>query len=93
MDSIEQRFVGQWPHWFEGIRGQLSRPLLHGMSRLAKIDQAQRLIAELPHVSGLEFVEEVLRRLGVRYRGSRRASVRYLRASSVAGEANQAVAA
>lgn len=68
MHSIEERIVDRWPHWFAGLRGRFAQPLLRGLSRFTRIDEAQRLVAALPHLNGLEFVEEVLRRLDVRYR-------------------------
>lgn len=68
MQSIEERIVARWPGWFAGAAGRWTRPLLRGLKRYTRIDQAEELIAALPHLSGLEFVEGALRRLDVRYR-------------------------
>lgn len=68
MQSIEERIVERWPAWFAAATGRWTRPLLRGLRRYTRIDQAEQLVAALPHLSGLEFVEVALWRLDVRYR-------------------------
>ena len=67
MQSIETRIVERWPQFFSGVSGHFTRPLLRRFSGYTRINQAERLVAALPHLAGLEFVEGVLRHLDVRY--------------------------
>jgi len=68
MQSIQQHIVDRWPHWFAGTLGQITRPLLKKVHQYTRLDRAEQLVAALPQVSGLEFVEAVLRHLDARYR-------------------------
>lgn len=67
MHSIEERVIERWPRLFAGIPGRLTRPLLQGLKHYTRINAAEEILAALPHLSGLEFVEAALRHLDVRY--------------------------
>lgn len=68
MRSIQEQIQARWPAWFAGTLGRFTRPLLQGLHRFTRLDRAEALVAALPHLSGLEFVEGVLRHLDARYR-------------------------
>ncbi len=67
MQSIQGRIVDRWPHWFSGVPGKFTRPLLKHLHRYTRLDRAGQFVAEHPHLAGLEFVEGALRHFDVRY--------------------------
>ena len=68
MLEIESRMVERWPRWFEGFNARLARPLLRGFTDFTRLNAIERFLREHPHLTGLEFVEGVMRHLDVRYR-------------------------
>ena len=67
MQSIQGRIVDRWPHWFSGVSGRFTRPLLKHLHRYTRLDRAEQFVADHPHLAGLEFVEGALRHFDVRY--------------------------
>jgi putative hemolysin len=61
--SIEARF----PHWFRGGRGRVTRPLVGGLARLSRLDQANDFLRGNAHLRGFAFVDAALERLGSRW--------------------------
>jgi len=68
MLQIEARASERWPHWFKGINARIARPLLRGFSAFTRLDAIEQFLEQHPHLSGLEFVEGLMRFLDVRYR-------------------------
>lgn len=61
--SIESRF----PHWFRGARARVAQPLVGGLSRLARLDEANAFLRGHAHLRGLAFVDAALERLDCRW--------------------------
>lgn len=68
MLDFEKTIIQRWPGLFSGAGAGITRPILRGLHRFTGLAQAERFLAEHPHLEGLEFVEGILRHLDTRYR-------------------------
>ncbi|MCF7222577.1 lysophospholipid acyltransferase family protein [Marilutibacter chinensis] len=67
MGKIEQRLQQRFPHWFNGRRARLSRPLLRTLGRWSRLDEVDRFLEANAHLQGFGFVSAALDYLGTRY--------------------------
>ncbi|KFN46401.1 hypothetical protein N790_08630, partial [Arenimonas malthae CC-JY-1] len=67
MLDLERRLAERYPHWFTGPRAKVARPLVRGLGRWSKLDEAGAFLARHAHLRGLAFVEAALEHLDVRY--------------------------
>ena len=67
MGKIEQRLQQRFPHWFNGRRARLSRPLLRTLGRWSRLDEVDRFLEANAHLHGFGFVSAALDYLGTRY--------------------------
>lgn len=67
MGKIEQRLQQRFPHWFNGRRARLSRPLLRTLGRWSRLDEVDRFLDTNAHLHGFDFVAAALDYLGTRY--------------------------
>ncbi|MBW8312952.1 MAG: lysophospholipid acyltransferase family protein [Rhizobium sp.] len=67
MLDLERRLAERYPHWFTGPRAKVARPLVRGLGRWSKLDEAGAFLAGNAHLRGLAFVEAALEHLDVRY--------------------------
>lgn len=67
MIDLEKRLTEHYPSWFEGPKALLSRPLLRGLGRFSRLDEANAFIAAHPDKTGLAFVDAVMAHLRTRY--------------------------
>ena len=67
MIDLEKRLSEHYPAWFEGPKALLSRPLLRGLGRFSRLDEANAFIAAHPDKTGLAFVDAVIAHLRTRY--------------------------
>jgi putative hemolysin len=67
MLAIERQIAERFPLWFTGPRARISQPLLRGLTRFTKLDEAGQFLAENSHLTGFAFVEAALGHLDIRY--------------------------
>jgi putative hemolysin len=67
MLDLERQLAERYPHWFRGPRAGFLRPLLRGLGRFAKLDEAGAFLAANGHLRGRAFIEAALEHLDVRY--------------------------
>ena len=67
MGKIEQRLQQRFPHWFNGRRARLSRPLLRTLGRWSRLQEVDRFLEANAHLRGFGFVSAELDYLGTRY--------------------------
>ena len=67
MLDLERQLAERYPHWFQGPRARFARPLLRGLGRFAKLDEAGAFLAANGHLCGRAFIEAALDYLDVRY--------------------------
>jgi putative hemolysin len=67
MIDLERSIEARFPHWFQGGRGRVARPLVGGLSRLSRIDEANRFLQAHSHLRGFAFVDAALERLDCRW--------------------------
>lgn len=67
MGKIEQRLQQRFPHWFNGRRARLSRPLLRTLGRWSRLHEVDRFLEANAHLRGFGFVSAALDYLGTRY--------------------------
>lgn len=67
MRPLEQQIAERYPHWFRGRRAGLTRPLLRGLGRWSKLDQAYAFLAGHAHLRDFAFLEAAIDFLNLRY--------------------------
>lgn len=67
MLDLERTIAGRFPHWFEGGRARVARPLVATLGRLSRIDEINAFLAAHAHLEGLAFVDAALARLDCRW--------------------------
>ena len=67
MLDLERQLSDRYPHWFQGSRARFVRPLLRGLGRFARLDEAGAFLAANGHLCGRAFIEAALEHLDVRY--------------------------
>ena len=60
MPPIEERLQQRFPHWFQGRRARIARPLLRGASRWSRFDEIDAFLDGHGHLRGLDFVTAAL---------------------------------
>ncbi|MFC4727668.1 lysophospholipid acyltransferase family protein [Coralloluteibacterium thermophilus] len=68
MLKLEQRLQARYPHWFQGRRARVARPLLRTLGRWSRFDALDAFLATSTHLSGFAFVEAALEFLQADYR-------------------------
>lgn len=67
MIELERRLAEHYPHWFQGVRAALSRPLLRRYGKLARLDDIDAFLDRHAHLRGQALIEAALAFLDVRY--------------------------
>jgi putative hemolysin len=67
MINLERSIEARFPHWFRGGRGRVVRPLVGGLSRLSRLDEANDFLQAHAHLRGFAFVDAALERLDCRW--------------------------
>jgi putative hemolysin len=67
MLQIEDRLQQRFPHWFNGRRARLSRPLLRTLGRWSRLEEVDAFLAANGHLRGFDFVTAALDFLQARY--------------------------
>lgn len=65
--TVESMVAERWPHWFNGRRRALTKPLLHTLGRWSKIDDAYEFLQSNLHRRGFDFVSATIPFLDLRY--------------------------
>ncbi len=64
---LERRLQERFPHWFNGRRASIARPLLRTLGRWSRFDQIEAFLQANGHLRDFAFVEAALDHLQVRY--------------------------
>jgi putative hemolysin len=67
MLELERQISDRYPHWFAGPRAKLTRPLLRGFGRFARLPDIAAILGNFAHLRGFAFVEAILNTLDIRY--------------------------
>lgn len=67
MIDLQRTLASRFPHWFEGPRAALARPLVRGLARVSRIDAIDAFLRDNAHLRGLAFVDAALARLDCRW--------------------------
>jgi putative hemolysin len=67
MIDLQRTLASRFPHWFEGPRAALARPLVAGLSRVSRLDVIDAFLRDNAHLRGFAFVEAALARLDCRW--------------------------
>lgn len=67
MLDLERQLSERYPRWFHGSRARFFRPMLRGLGRLTRLDEAEAFLAANGHLRGRAFIEAALEHLDVRY--------------------------
>jgi putative hemolysin len=64
---LERRLQERFPHWFNGRRASIARPLLRTLGRWSRFDQIEAFLQANGHLRNFAFVEAALDHLQVRH--------------------------
>ncbi|MGO4223009.1 lysophospholipid acyltransferase family protein [Lysobacter sp. TAF61] len=64
---LERRLQERFPHWFDGRRASIARPLLRTLGRWSRFDQIEAFLQANGHLRDFDFVSAGLDHLQVRY--------------------------
>ncbi|HEY5851515.1 MAG TPA: GNAT family N-acyltransferase [Lysobacter sp.] len=64
---LERRLQERFPHWFDGRRASIARPLLRTLGRWSRFDQIEAFLEANNHLRDFDFVNAGLDHLQVRY--------------------------
>ena len=67
MPPFERRLQERFPHWFDGRRASIARPLLRTIGRWSRFDQIEAFLEANGHLRDFDFVGAALDHLQVRY--------------------------
>lgn len=67
MIELQRTLESRFPHWFQGPRAALMRPLVRGVARVSRIDEIDAFLGQNAHLRGFAFVDAALARLDCRW--------------------------
>lgn len=67
MIDLQRTLASRFPHWLQGPRAALTRPLVRAVARVSRIDEIEAFLGQNAHLRGLAFVDAALERLDCRW--------------------------